>query len=176
MPSTPSPVSRDRATFAALLSAAYASAAVALLFLVIDAVRGDPFLTPSLMGSVVFLGADPSPDVAVRLDMVALYSLAHLAAFAVLGAAATAMALRNERLRRHGFLLPALIFAALVVGELIVEVVLFPGLVGAVGMGWVTLANAAAALVMGRFIRDALGDEDLPSLLDVFLGMARPTA
>jgi hypothetical protein len=157
--------SRDRAVFAALLSGAYASAGVALLFLALDAFRGDPFLTPSLLGSTILLGMQPAADLPVRLDMVALYSLVHLAAFVALGAAATVATIRFAALRRSAIGLPLLLFGVLAVGELLVSAAL-PGLVDAIGLGRVTLANAAAAWIMGRIVREALEGKDMLSLID----------
>lgn len=160
--------------FAAILSGAYASAGVALLFLALDALRGDPFLTPSLLGSTILLGMQPAADLPVRLDMVALYSVVHLVAFVALGAAATTAAIRVEALRRRAFVLPLLIFAVLSVGELIVSTVLYPGLIDAIGLGRVTLANAVAAWIMGRIVREALADEDMLSLVDAFVRITQP--
>ena len=165
---------RDRAAFAAILSGAYASAGVALLFLALDALRGDPFLTPSLLGSTILLGMQPAADLPVRLDMVALYSVVHLIAFVALGAAATVAAIRLETLRRRAIVLPLLVFAVLSVAELLVSTVLYPGLIDVIGLGRVTLANAVAAWIVGRIVREALADEDMLSLMDAFLRVTRP--
>jgi hypothetical protein len=161
---------------AVVLSSAYASAAVALIFLVVDAVRGDPFLTPSLMGSVVFLGLEPSRDLPVRLDMVAPYSLAHLAAFATLAALATVVTSRSSALRDRQAALPALLFASLMGGALLIDGALFPGLLEAIGLLWVTIANAGAAWVMGRIIRNTLADEEILSLIDAVVRVTEPIA
>ncbi len=173
LPFTPD---RGRALSAVVLSSAYASAAVALIFLVVDAVRGDPFLTPSLMGSVVFLGLEPSRDLPVRLDMVGAYSLAHLAAFATLAALATVVTSRSSALRDRQAALPALLFAALMGGALLIDGALFPGLLEAIGFFWVTIANAGAAWVMGRIIRNTLADEEILSLIDAVVRVTDPIA
>ncbi len=165
---------RDRAVFAAILSGAYASAGVALLFLALDALRGDPFLTPSLLGSTILLGLEPAADLPVRLDMVALYSGVHLAAFVALGAMATLATIRLGILRRRPILLPLILFAVLVAGELLVGTVFFPGLIDTIGLGRVTLANAVASWIMGRIVREALADRDMLSLMDAFLRITRP--
>lgn len=162
--------------FAAILSGAYASAGVALLFLALDAFRGDPFLTPSLLGSTILLGMEPAADLPVRLDMVAWYSIVHLLAFVGLGAVATTAAIRLEALRRRTLALPLLVFVALSAAELVVGTVLFPGLVDAIGLGRVTLANAVAAWITGRIVREALADEDMLSLMDAFVRVTQPIA
>ena len=150
-----SDVTAEQTAFSSILSGAYASAAVALLFLVIDGLRGDPLYTPSLMGGAVLLG-DPLAGSPVRLDMVALYSLLHFLAFAMLGTAATFAYLRGESLRRHPALLSGLIFALLSLGGLVVETTVIPGLVGAIGVIPFAIGNAAAAGTMGWFIHSSL--------------------
>ena len=127
-------VSTDRIAFSSLISGAYASAAVALMFLAVDALRGNPLLTPSLIGSVALLGESPGAVRGVRLDMVALYSLLHFTAFAALGLGATLLHVRERVLRDHPVLLGALVFAVLNAAAALVDAVLFPGLVQAIGM------------------------------------------
>ena len=61
--------------FASILSGAYASAAIALFFLVADALGGRILYTPSLMGQVVLFDTGPADVTAVRLDAFALFSL-----------------------------------------------------------------------------------------------------
>ena len=146
----------DTVAFASLLSGAYASAAVALLFLVIDAVRGDPFFTPSLMGSMLLLGSTPSPELPVRADMVAYYSLIHVAAFALIGTGFTLACLRFDGLARGLLIFPAAVFATLTLGAACLDAVLFPGLVGAIGLAPLVAANLSAAVVMSTFIRGSL--------------------
>src|SRR5713226_7810426 len=59
-----------------------AGAVVALWFLAVDVASGNPFLTPTLLGSTVF----EQPLVYPSIRLVALYSLLHFAAFGMLGA------------------------------------------------------------------------------------------
>ena len=159
MESPPFSPNRGRALSAVVLSSAYASAAVALIFLMVDVVRGDPFMTPSLMGSALFLGLEPSRDLPVRLDMVGAYSIAHLVAFATLAALATFVTSRSSALRDRQPALPSLLFVALLASAFLVDAFLISGLLETIGLLWVTVANAAAAWVMGRIIRNTLADE-----------------
>ena len=68
-----------------MFAGAIGSGAIALLFVAIDALRGNPLFTPSLLGSVLLTGASPAEVVSVRLDMVAIYSLIHLLAMSGMG-------------------------------------------------------------------------------------------
>jgi len=149
-------VGTDSVAFASILSGAYASAAVALLFLVIDALRGDPFLTPSLMGSVVFLGSTPSVALPVRLDMVAFYSLLHVLVFSLIGTAFTLAGVRVAGFLDRHALFTAAVFGTLLLGAVSLDVLLFPGLVAAIGILPLVGANLGAAAVMAAVIRSSL--------------------
>jgi hypothetical protein len=148
--------SRDTLWFASLLSGAYGSAAIALLFLTIDAVRGDPFFTPSLMGSVILMGATPAADLPIRLDAVAYFSIIHLVLFVALGAAATRVAAHPTMLLRPPVFLAVGIAAVLTLGLVLAGTVVFPGLLATMGFGPMLLANVGAAAVMAGFIRSVL--------------------
>ncbi len=139
-------IPRDSFAFAALISGAYASAAIALLFLGVDAFRGNALFTPSLLGTVVFLG-ELSAAAPVRAEMVALYSLFHLVVFLTVSTSATLLYVASETLRRHPVLLAGLLLAALSIGVATADMFV-PGLVATVGAGWILLANTAAAGVM----------------------------
>ena len=144
---------KDTIAFASILSGAYASAAVALLFLAIDAVRGDPFFTPSLMGSVFLLGSEPSAALPVRIDMVAYYSLLHVVLFSLLGTVFTLACLRFAALARRPIVFAGVIFGALTLGMAGLDLLLFSGLVQAIGAVPLIAANLFAAGVMSVFIR-----------------------
>lgn len=153
----------DGIAYAAVASGAYASAATALLFLGLDAARGTPLFTPSLMGSVVFHGQAPEAVTGVRLELVALYSLVHFAAFALAGTVATLATARSSGLRAHPVRLAGAIFAALTVAVLGADRLLFPGLVGQLGLGALIAANTLASVVMTRFISSVVGAVPAPA-------------
>ncbi|MDH3207153.1 MAG: hypothetical protein OEO79_11110 [Gemmatimonadota bacterium] len=143
---------RNSIAFAALTSGAYASAATALLFLLVDATRGQLLYTPSLLGQVVLLGGDPASVEPLRLDMVALYSLVHLVVFVLIGAAATAL-YEAWSLLRVPMVLGAALMAVLTAGAFSLGAVAYPGLVAAIGPVWLVAGNLAAAGTMAWLIR-----------------------
>lgn len=147
--------------FSYLFSGALGSAAIALLFLVIDGLRGDPFFTPSFMGSVLLLGQEPAAVGPVRIDMVALYSLVHFAAFAAIGASFTAAYERFAWLRGQPILLAGLLMAALGTSLVSLDVLLYPGLIDGIGPLALVAANTVASVVMAWFIHSSLGQESL---------------
>lgn len=156
MSRTKSSLHPQQLAFAALVSGAYASAAVALLFLGIDAFRGALHFTPSLLGSVLLLGAEASPTLPVRLDMVAVYSLIHFLAFAGLGTVATFLYVAEPLFQRQPLLLGGAIVVTLMVGAGAVDLLIAPGLVSSIGPVGLMIGNIAAAGVMTAFIHNAL--------------------
>ena len=56
-----------------------------LVFLLVDSVTGRALYTPTLLGSTLFLGADPSTVTSVNLGAVAVYTVAHFFVFFLLG-------------------------------------------------------------------------------------------
>src|SRR5260370_24627648 len=54
--------------------------AVALWFLVVDAINGRPFFTPAMLGGAVFFGDQPS-QVVIEYSRVIVYTMIHVSAF-----------------------------------------------------------------------------------------------
>ena len=79
------PTKLDDLLYDAFYSAAIGGSVLGLFFLLVDVVAGQPFYTPSLMGSVLFLGMSPEAVTEVRLDLVAYVTMLHMGAFGVLG-------------------------------------------------------------------------------------------
>ncbi|MGD8873350.1 MAG: hypothetical protein PVJ80_17365 [Gemmatimonadota bacterium] len=144
---------RSDTLWGAAVSGAYASAATALLFLVIDSVRGEPLQTASTLGSVVLLGQEPSSPGPFRVDMVALYSLIHLGAFVLIGAAATRAYQTWDRLRTP-VALALLLTIALTGGVALVDALFFPGIIWAIGP-WAMLGGNVAAAVTMTWVLDS---------------------
>src|SRR5438045_8561707 len=66
--------------------------AVALWFLVVDAIAGRPFFTPAMLGSAVLFGdADPRKAV-IAFSRVVPYTLIHVCACVIVGTVAAALA------------------------------------------------------------------------------------
>ena len=122
----------------------------------IDAFRGDPFFTPLLIGSVVFLGQSPTVVAETRLDMMALLTMVHLASFFVLGTASTLFYQSLGQRMRHPAILGAVIFVVMGTGLFVLDSFMYPGIVSAIGLIWIGVANAIAAGIMAWFIHVTL--------------------
>ncbi|HSM60739.1 MAG TPA: hypothetical protein VK849_08065 [Longimicrobiales bacterium] len=147
--------------------AALGGSIIALFFLIVDTVGGQPLLTPSTVGSVLFLGETLDTADTVRLDAVAYATIAHFLAFAVIGYVATWTVRAIER-RGGSFLASAAaLFVMLHGGFLVATSVLLPGLVARLGQGIVLLANVLAALAMTGFLRRAHAAPSLEPAEDI---------
>jgi hypothetical protein len=124
---------------------------VAVWFLLFDTLLREPFFTPSLIGSVVFLGKNVSEVTSVNTTMVFAYTGIHGALFLVAGTAIAWMFSLIERNPQFGLvlLLLFLLFESVIFGF---EVAIVPSLVGALGAWAVGLANLLSAIAMFWFL------------------------
>jgi hypothetical protein len=127
------------------------AAVVALWFLILDTARGRIFYTPSLLGSVVFLGQSPDQVIAVNPFIVFAYTGLHGVLFLIAGLLIAWLFAMFERNPQFGIIL-LLLF-------LLVESILFsfaaaifPNLVGALGAMAVASGNLFAAIAMFWFL------------------------
>ncbi len=104
---------------------------VAIWFLLIDIIGGDPMRTPAALGSAMFFGADDLSAVSSTPGLLLAFSVVHLLAFAAVGIFLVAVAKGIDDLPSFAYLtvmcamlLEALVFAALVsIGQAVLEVV-----------------------------------------------------
>ncbi len=141
--------------FDAFFSGALGGSAIALFFLVIDMVEGRPLFTPSLIGTTLFTGADPASMSAVRLDMVAYFSVVHFAAFFVLGLAISRLCAASIMVQQHPAIMAGTVFVILTATLFAGDVLLMRGVISAIGIGWVLAANLVTGGVMAWFVRRA---------------------
>jgi hypothetical protein len=79
-----------------ILSGALAGLAVAIWFLVLDTLQGQPLYTPSALGSALFLGASSAGEVELSGWITLAYSILHFGAFALVGIMAAAVVRQVE--------------------------------------------------------------------------------
>lgn len=129
-----------------------AGSAVALFFVVVDVLDGQPLFTPSLMGSVLFQGVAAEEVVKVKLDAVAYYSMVHGVAFVALGAAVTWLVHEAELHSQHPAVFLVVVFAIIEVGFLAAASVALPGVIARVGIVPIGIANLLAAGTIAGFL------------------------
>ena len=135
-------------------SAALGGLVIALFFLAVDLFMGRPLYTPSLLGTVLFFGADPAQVEGINLTGMALFTVLHLGGFGILGFVSTYLVRFLEERTGGGFFVPAFVLFVLVEGGFLV-LDLFIGVGSILGQGMVLAANALVAVTMTIFLRQA---------------------
>jgi hypothetical protein len=123
------------------------AAAVSVVFLLLDFAHGRPFLTPSLLGSVIFRGQLVAESSAPDPAMIFAYTGIHGIAFLVVGFLLAGLFRQFEQHPKLGLelLVLLLVFQGLLIGA---EVTVFPTLVGELGTWAVAAANVASLIAM----------------------------
>ena len=124
---------------------------VAVWFLVIDAISGRPFFTPSVLGSAMFFGLRDPAVVTIELPAVAAYTLVHLVAFLAVGVVVAAM-LAELRKTPHVLWLLAEFFIVFEFGFHGVIAVAFAPVAGLLAWTNVAIGNLIAAGGMGYYL------------------------
>ncbi len=135
-----------------LITGVVGASVVAVFFLIQDLLRGQPFWTPSALGSALLLGRSVAPGDPVQPSMVVAYSAAHATVFLAAGLfAAFALADASVRQVRRGAL--AIMMTGTLFTAFAMSFLAFAGVFGAavatqLGAGNVALANLAASGAM----------------------------
>ncbi len=125
--------------------------AVALWFLLIDTIAGQPFATPSILGQVILFGQSAPTIGTPDWPAVAAYTGLHIAAFLVFGALVTKLVFLADRFGIFRFAL-VMLFVAFEVMFYGVLVMLFQGTSGLFPFWSILAANSLAALGMGTYL------------------------
>jgi len=162
MESSPQPISqspspslaRDRAVSViedGILTGIAGAAVVAAWFLILDTARGQMFFTPSLLGSVVFLGQSPDQVVSVNGFIIFAYTGLHGVLFLMAGLALAGMFAMFEHNPQFGIilLLLFLLFESILFSF---AAAIFPNVMGALGAVAVASGNLFAAIAMFWFL------------------------
>ena len=146
------PTKLEDLLYDAFYSAAIGGSVLGLFFLLVDTVAGQPFYTPSLMGSVLFLGMTPEAVTEIRLDLVAYFTMIHMGAFGALGIAFSILVYEVELPSHHPARVMALLFLVIEGGFLISANTFMPGVVSAIGFGRILVGNILTATAMALFM------------------------
>ncbi|MGH2668625.1 MAG: hypothetical protein ACREMF_00010 [Gemmatimonadales bacterium] len=124
---------------------------VALWFLLVDSINGQPFYTPALLGSALFLGLRDPGLVQIAYSTVIMYSMIHVIAFWLVGTIAAMLAALVDRVPTTLFLV-VVFFAIFEVGFYILVATVAQSLLGALAWTNVAIGNLLAAGGMGFYL------------------------
>ncbi|MDP3909907.1 MAG: hypothetical protein Q8Q14_05915 [Gemmatimonadales bacterium] len=127
------------------------AAAVAVWFLVVDAINGQPLFTPAMLGGAVFWQQYDPGMVAIEPARIFGYTMIHVSAFVVVGVIAAALAAEVEYAPSTLFLV-IVGFCFFEVGFYILVALLAKPLLGYLAWWNVAIGNGLAALAMGYFL------------------------
>lgn len=154
----PSPSFLGHLAYGTFFAGAIGGSVLALLFLAVDSMAGRPFFTPSVLGSVAFLGQPATAVTQVNLSAVAIFTPLHFAAFAVLGLLGTLLFQAASRGDNAPTVVTAVVlFVIMQAGMSVASRTILPGVVAVLGNATVLTANALSALAMAVFLKIALG-------------------
>lgn len=120
---------------------------IALFFLAFDSfVHGEAFLTPTILGKVLFEGAAPESVQSMDMTAVARYSLVHFVAFGLLGLGVSFLVHQAEMRSRHPLLVIGMMFAILEIAFWLAASIALPHVIDRLGVVPVAVANLIAAI------------------------------
>lgn len=134
-----------------LLAGVLGGLTVALFFLVVDVIEGRPLFTPSLLGSVVFLGESAESVHGVSIPMMFAYTGLHMALFVIAGMIAAFIFAQFESNPPLAIAL-ILLFVCFEAGFFVFTVALAPGVLGVLGAWLVGVANLLSAATMVAYL------------------------
>ena len=129
------------------------AATIAAWFFVLDCLKGRPFFTPSILGSVVFgrlQAFNPIPATTVSFEMVFVFTWFHGLVFCALGWVAAWLIYRAEQSPHYGYGI-VLLVVVLMSGFLVGCLILAEPVLHALTVPAVLVGNLLATLAMGGF-------------------------
>lgn len=134
-----------------ILTGVMGAAVVAVWFFILDTAQGRLLFTPSLLGSVVFLGQRPEQPVSISGFVVFAYTGLHLLLFLIAGMFLAWMFSLFEHYPHFGIIV-LLLFCLCETILFTFAAVIFPSLMGVLGSLAVASGNLFAAVAMFWFL------------------------
>jgi hypothetical protein len=134
-----------------LIAGCIGAAVVAVWFLVVDTINGQPFFTPAMLGSGIIGGSHDPSAIVIEPARIFGYTMIHISAFVIVGVIAAALAAEVE-------FAPSTLFLVIVgfcffeVGFYILLALLAKPLLGYLAWWNVAIGNGLAALGMGYYL------------------------
>lgn len=156
MPRVPkSPSKTNDILYETFYAGAIGGSALALLFLVSDALYGQAFFTPSVLGQTLLMGTPLAATRPLDLEAVALFSAIHFALFGVLGLIGSVLVRAMESREKRPMWVTLVLFGVMEAASLLPLHYLAPELAGMLGYTRVSVINLATAVLMVAFLHYA---------------------
>ncbi len=126
---------------------------IALWFLILDAIKGQPFHTPTLLGTALFGRGEnlATPDqIPISLEMTLMFTWVHILAFIILGGAASWLLHQAEKNPNYGFGI-LLLFVVFEFGFIILAMMFAETILQTLTVPAILVGNLLAAAVMGIY-------------------------
>jgi hypothetical protein len=138
----------------AAVAGAIGAATIAVWFLALDALRGRPLYTPTVLGTALVRGPGlASPEtLPVSVGMVLLFTVVHGVVFLALGAVATGLIRLAEKNANYGFGL-ILFFVFLLCGFLFIAMLFAEDVLRALAWPAILVGNLLAVVAMVIYFR-----------------------
>ena len=140
----------DRVYQEGLVAGLLGAATIAVWFLVLDSIAGEPFRTPAILGGALFRRGQGLAPPAASLDMVLQYTWVHALVFCVIGGVAARLLAVAEREPNAGFGI-LLLFVVFEFGFLVVALVFAEPVLHALTWPAILVGNLLAAVAMGAY-------------------------
>jgi hypothetical protein len=144
---------RSRVYEQGIVAGALGAATIAAWFFLLDLIDGQPFFTPSVLGTAIFRGlsaVEPAVEVPVDFEMVFVFTWVHLLVFLGVGVAASLLLDVAERQRNVGFGI-LLLFVVFQFGFVVLCAVFAEPVLETLAVWRVLLGNILAAGVMAVY-------------------------
>ena len=125
--------------------------AVAVWFLIVDGVRGDPLFTPAALGGFLFSGLRDVSAVEISFPTIVMYSMVHVTSFVVVGIIAAWLTCQVERFPSVAYIVVVL-FAIFTFGLMVILGTMFQPLLGALTWWNIAIGNGFAAVGMTWYL------------------------
>ncbi len=129
------------------------AATVALWFLIVDTLSGQPLYTPTVLGTAVFRGGaglDHPATLPISFEMVVLFTWVHALVFAAIGGLAARLLAFAEHTANVGFGI-VLLFVVFEFGFVAVTMIFAEDVLSSLAWPAVLVGNLLAAGVMGAY-------------------------
>jgi hypothetical protein len=130
----------------------YGASAIAVWFLIVDAITREALFTPSLVATALLSGAPPDPDAPIQLSAVAVATVIHSLLFIAFGIAYAWVLARLKRTPDYP-LIAISVFVPLELGFIAGTRLLIPGVAEILGHGYIVAGNVFAALLMAFYLK-----------------------